>query len=259
MTDLILSPKGANPRRIPLNAETTSLGRGESNDISIDDPSISGMHCRITLKDERVVIEDLGSTNGTFVNGARIEQGQLEDGQTFHLGNLEIQLCLNRNPEQKKVSHSANSDHAKWLERASKEYSARASKEARKMLLFLPLMVIAGFFAPAGIGGGIRYLVGIDSMRTRRGESSIITGFGTLILGLGGLLFGLFAAFCLAGFLFAPSQTWRLLCEKRSELKFVAKFTMTLASLLYLGWALFMSVGYFRDPQILKKFFSWVF
>jgi predicted component of type VI protein secretion system len=55
-----------------LTKEVTSLGRDVSNDIVLSDPEVSRQHARITRTPGGYVLEDLGSTNGTFVNGERL-------------------------------------------------------------------------------------------------------------------------------------------------------------------------------------------
>ena len=67
----------------------STVGR-DGTDILIPDASVSRTHAQITLSDDSVVVKDLGSTNGTVVNGTRIGQGQearLEDGQEVRFGN----------------------------------------------------------------------------------------------------------------------------------------------------------------------------
>jgi len=56
----------------PIESTQVSLGREQSNDIAISDPEISRRHAHIFLQGENYVIEDLGSTNGTAVNGQRL-------------------------------------------------------------------------------------------------------------------------------------------------------------------------------------------
>lgn len=64
--------------------------RGDVNDFIIDDASVSGSHCQIVVHDGLAAIQDLGSTNGTFINGTRIQDANLENGQTLHLGGVEM-------------------------------------------------------------------------------------------------------------------------------------------------------------------------
>lgn len=52
--------------------DSTVMGRSSESDVVLDDPYASEFHLRLTVKDERLVITDLGSTNGTYVNGRRV-------------------------------------------------------------------------------------------------------------------------------------------------------------------------------------------
>jgi predicted component of type VI protein secretion system len=64
---------GPNPGMVfDLTKEITSLGRDVANDIVLGDPEVSRQHARITRTPGGYVVEDMGSTNGTFVNGERI-------------------------------------------------------------------------------------------------------------------------------------------------------------------------------------------
>ncbi len=83
--------KGA---RYELNGKTVYIGRGRGNDIQIDDPTVSVSHARIDLEDGEIWIEDLGSTNGTAVNGERISSRfQLNSEYIIKLGNTLLKLC----------------------------------------------------------------------------------------------------------------------------------------------------------------------
>src|SRR5262249_28104175 len=66
-------------------------GRNEQNDVPIDDPTVSGFHCEIRFEGQNVIVLDLGSTNGTFINSVPIRrQAILEPGQTLKLGSVEL-------------------------------------------------------------------------------------------------------------------------------------------------------------------------
>ncbi len=72
-----------------LDQETASLGRDPGNDIVINDPQVSRKHARITRQGEAMVIEDAGSTNGTFVNGMRLTSPHtLANGNVIGLGDV---------------------------------------------------------------------------------------------------------------------------------------------------------------------------
>ncbi|MBX3743924.1 MAG: FHA domain-containing protein [Verrucomicrobiae bacterium] len=75
-----------------LKVERTTVGRVEDNTFQIAEPSVSSHHCEILLKGNEVVIKDLNSTNGTFINGERIAEAALKPGQTLRLGQIELKL-----------------------------------------------------------------------------------------------------------------------------------------------------------------------
>jgi pSer/pThr/pTyr-binding forkhead associated (FHA) protein len=65
--------KGPQPGQVfRLDQELLTLGRDPGNDIVINDPQVSRRHARIRRREDLTVIEDVGSTNGTFVNGLRL-------------------------------------------------------------------------------------------------------------------------------------------------------------------------------------------
>src|SRR5262249_41922009 len=74
-------------RRYPMGAKTLLIGRGSDCDIQIEDHAASRRHARIEATPAGHVAVDLGSTNGTFVNGTPISRQQLEDGDYLRVGN----------------------------------------------------------------------------------------------------------------------------------------------------------------------------
>ncbi len=80
--------RGPQPNQtFEINQEVTTLGRDISNDIVINDRETSRHHLRLTRSDDGLTIEDLGSTNGTFVNGKRISGiTPLQNGDMIGLG-----------------------------------------------------------------------------------------------------------------------------------------------------------------------------
>jgi hypothetical protein len=93
MAKLVVLTQSMAGRSCDLASERTTIGRVEENNFQISEPSVSSRHCEILLRGNDVVVKDLGSTNGTFINGERItEEGVLKPGQTLRLGNVELKL-----------------------------------------------------------------------------------------------------------------------------------------------------------------------
>jgi pSer/pThr/pTyr-binding forkhead associated (FHA) protein len=67
-----------------------TVGRAQRADFVVDAPLVSRLHCRLSLQDEGVLVEDLESTNGTFVNGRRIRKGLLATGDVLRVGRVEF-------------------------------------------------------------------------------------------------------------------------------------------------------------------------
>lgn len=99
----ILVVRGAEPPqifRLTPGADRT-VGRGPHADFIVDDSLASRMHCRLTATDDGLLIADLGSTNGTFVNGSRQERATLDDGDRLRLGRVEIDVRRDK-PQQRR-------------------------------------------------------------------------------------------------------------------------------------------------------------
>ena len=73
-------------REFILQDGPTTMGRGTEADLVFLDKLMSRTHCKIVKKDDLVIISDLGSTNGTFVNESKIETRELKDGDKVRLG-----------------------------------------------------------------------------------------------------------------------------------------------------------------------------
>ena len=73
-----------------------TLGRAVRADFNVDAPLLSRLHCRLTaLLDGRLEVEDLDSTNGTFLNGRRVQRAFLVPGDRLRAGRLELTVERN--------------------------------------------------------------------------------------------------------------------------------------------------------------------
>jgi len=95
MAKLIFTDPKLSGRIYELNIETTSVGRGEQNTLVIHDSTVSARHCEILVNGNEVIVRDLDSHNGTFVDGVRLnKQSQAKSGQTVRFGSVEARLEL---------------------------------------------------------------------------------------------------------------------------------------------------------------------
>ena len=84
--------------RLPPGASRT-IGRSPRADFVVDSPLLSRVHCRLSAADAGLTVEDLQSTNGTYVNSRRVEQSPLRDRDRLRLGRLELTVAVEREPE----------------------------------------------------------------------------------------------------------------------------------------------------------------
>lgn len=85
-----------------LKAEKTTVGRVEDNSFQIAEPSVSSHHAEVLLRGNDVIVRDLNSTNGTFINGEKITESPIKPGQILRLGQIEMRLETDSPPASSK-------------------------------------------------------------------------------------------------------------------------------------------------------------
>ena len=96
MARLMLSLDGQVLAEYNMNKERYTIGRLPDNDIRIDNPAVSGHHSLIINILNDSFLEDLNSTNGTYVNGRLIKRHTLQDGDLVTLGKTEFRFSINK-------------------------------------------------------------------------------------------------------------------------------------------------------------------
>jgi ABC transport system ATP-binding/permease protein len=89
---ILQSAEPATTFRLTPGAVKT-VGRAPRADFIVDAALVSRLHCRITATADKLEVVDLKSTNGTFVNGKRINKAQVADGDTLRVGRVELTIA----------------------------------------------------------------------------------------------------------------------------------------------------------------------
>jgi pSer/pThr/pTyr-binding forkhead associated (FHA) protein len=99
---------GGHAREILVNTEDFLLGRGEDCDLALHDAEVSRHHCTIRIRGGEATVSDLGSSNGTFVNGTRIvSQAIVRTGDELKLGTFRFLIDLGDDPDFRIPSDAA--------------------------------------------------------------------------------------------------------------------------------------------------------
>lgn len=92
MAKLVLLSAGMTGRTHDLKVDRTTIGRVEDNLFQIPEPSVSSHHCEVLVRGNDVIVRDLNSTNGTFINGQKVSESALKPGEVLRLGQIEMRL-----------------------------------------------------------------------------------------------------------------------------------------------------------------------
>jgi len=93
MARLVILSEGLTGKAHELTVEKTTIGRVDDNTFPIPEGSVSSHHCEILLRGTDVIVRDLNSTNGTFINGNQVTgEAPLKPGSILRLGQIEMRL-----------------------------------------------------------------------------------------------------------------------------------------------------------------------
>jgi pSer/pThr/pTyr-binding forkhead associated (FHA) protein len=91
LASLLVRSGALKGQRLPVQSPVVNIGRAEYNDVVISDPSVSTSHAKLQRREELWVLSDLGSTNGTYVEGEKVtEEVALTPGTTLRFGEVSV-------------------------------------------------------------------------------------------------------------------------------------------------------------------------
>jgi pSer/pThr/pTyr-binding forkhead associated (FHA) protein len=96
MPKMIVSIDGVVIKEIQISKDRITMGRRPYNDIVIDNLAVSGEHAAVLTQGNEVYIEDLGSTNGTYISGKAVKRQLLQNGDTIEVGKYKIKFLHER-------------------------------------------------------------------------------------------------------------------------------------------------------------------
>jgi hypothetical protein len=103
MGKLVVSLDGVVIKEVQITKDKTTLGRRPYNDIVIDNLAVSGEHAVLQMAGADVFIEDLNSTNGTYINGKAIKKQLLAHNDTVEIGKYKIKYLIDESGEYEKT------------------------------------------------------------------------------------------------------------------------------------------------------------
>src|SRR5256885_2840799 len=130
MAKLILSMDGLVLKEIPLTKERTTIGRKPHNDIQIDNLAVSGEHAVIVTILNDSFLEDLGSTNGTVVNGNAVKKHFLQNNDVVELGKYKLKFVGEAAPAAGAGGEKADFEKTMVLRPAAMKAAAAAAGAA---------------------------------------------------------------------------------------------------------------------------------
>jgi hypothetical protein len=112
MGKLVVSLDGVVIKEVQVTKDKTTLGRRPYNDIVIDNLAVSGEHAVLQMSGSEVFIEDLNSTNGTYINGKAIKKQLLSHNDTVEIGKYKIKYLVDDGADYEKTMIVAPGSHA---------------------------------------------------------------------------------------------------------------------------------------------------
>ena len=110
---LVLLSPGLTGFTHELKADRTTIGRSEDNLFHVADPSVSSHHCEVLQRQGELLVRDLHSTNGTYINGEEVTEKVIKPGQILRLGKIEMRLETSDVPAPSKEAFRPHNNYSR--------------------------------------------------------------------------------------------------------------------------------------------------
>ncbi len=176
MPTLTITTPAGGPQRYEIspNRETVTFGRSSKSDVQISCESVSGQHATMRKLDDGYVLRDLGSTNGTKLDGKKVSEIHLEDGMKVHLGDVAFDFV----PDgiKSKTNERAKTSQADGRREASHDPEPQNNPVVLGLALMGAGLIILGLVV----------VIGIDAIKAipERGQNFILGGGALIFAGI---------------------------------------------------------------------------
>lgn len=143
MAKIIVTLDDALIKVVPLNKERMTLGRRPYNDIVVDNLAVSGEHAALQAIGREYYIEDLNSTNGTFINGKKIKRQILHTGDSIEIGKYAIKYA-NDVLDGKEAVAVTQKSAGESQERSSKEEKLNLFQQTKFAEVYVAIKILSG-------------------------------------------------------------------------------------------------------------------
>jgi pSer/pThr/pTyr-binding forkhead associated (FHA) protein len=137
---LVMLKSDGQRRSFPLNREMTVIGRGDDCDFRVPVGDVSRKHCRLVKEEAGLRIEDLGSSNGTFRNGERIQEAFLEPGDYLQIGPAQFVVQIDGAPAEEDITFPSPPTNAPAPQATSSEVTSEPTESEN----FDPMSALLG-------------------------------------------------------------------------------------------------------------------
>jgi pSer/pThr/pTyr-binding forkhead associated (FHA) protein len=98
--NLVLFKKNGTTKSFRLPSTVTVIGRRQESDLCVPLMVVSRRHCELNIEQNRLKVRDLGSRNGTYINGQRVDQAEVNAGDNIQIGPVTFGVQINSEPEE---------------------------------------------------------------------------------------------------------------------------------------------------------------